>query len=43
MVLNVKKTKENIFNFRVKKTIIKTINLCELEIEQVSSFKLLGV
>ena len=43
MVLNVKKTKEIIFDFRVKKTIIKSINLCQLEIERVSSFKLLGI
>ena len=43
MVLNVKKTKENLFDFRVRETIIKSINLCELEIEQVSSSKLLGV
>lgn len=30
MVLNVKKTKEIIFDFRVK----KSINLCDLEIER---------
>ena len=43
MVLNVKKTKEFIFNFHVKKTTFKSINLCDLEVERFSSFKLLGI
>ena len=43
MVLNVKNTNEIIFDFRVKKTTVKTINLRDLEIEQVFSFKLLGI
>ena len=40
MVQNVKKTKEMIFDFRVKKTTIRGINLYDLEVERVSSFKL---
>ena len=31
MVLNVKKTKEIVFDFRVKKITIKSINLCDLD------------
>ena len=43
MVLNTKKTKEMIFDFRVNKTTINSISLNDLEIERVSSFKLLGI
>ena len=38
-----KKTKEMIFDFRVNKTTINSISLNNLEIERVSSFKLLGI
>ena len=32
-----------IYYFRVKKTAIKSINPCDLEVKRVSSFKLLGI
>ena len=43
MVLNVKKTKEMIFDFRARKTAIRSIKLYDSQLERVSSFKLLGV
>ena len=43
MVLNVKKTKEMIVDSRVKKTTNRCINLYDLEVGRVSSFKLLGI
>ena len=42
MVLNLKKTKEMIFDFRVRKTTIRSIKLYDSEVERVTSFKLLG-
>ena len=38
-----KKTKEMILDFRVKKTVIRNINLNDSEIKRVSSYKLLGI
>ena len=42
MVLNFKKTKEMIFEFRVRKTTIRSIKLYDSEVESVTYFKLLG-
>jgi hypothetical protein len=42
MVLNGKKTKEIIFDFRVRKTTIRRIKMYDSEVERVTSFKLLG-
>ena len=42
MVLNGKKTKEMIFDFRVRKTTIRRIKMYDSEVERVTSFKLLG-
>ena len=43
MVLNAKKTKEMIFDFRVNKTTFNSISSNDLENERVSSFKLLSI
>ena len=43
MVLNGKKTKEMIFDFRIKKTVFRSIKLYDSDLERVPSYKLLGI